>query len=135
MQIKKLSLLSERFQRNAYDEVYFWKSYRLLLAILTQINSIVIVISREFSKSLETKIKNVSSFRNVTDRVISGKITGRCSIFFFKKERILLLSFQKQPLDLFYEKGVLRNFAQFTGKDLCQSIFLNKMAGLRLQID
>ena len=29
------------------------------------------------------------------------------------------------------EKGVLRNFAKFTGKHLCHSIFLNKVAGLR----
>ena len=28
-------------------------------------------------------------------------------------------------------KGVLRNFAKFTGKYLCQSLFLNKVAGLR----
>ena len=28
-------------------------------------------------------------------------------------------------------KGVLRNFAKFTGKHLCQSLFFNKAAGLR----
>ena len=28
-------------------------------------------------------------------------------------------------------KGVLRNFAKFTGKHLCQSLFFNKVAGLR----
>ena len=28
-------------------------------------------------------------------------------------------------------KGVLRNFAKFTGKRLCQSLFVNKVAGLR----
>ena len=28
-------------------------------------------------------------------------------------------------------KGVLRNIAKFTGKHLCQSLFLNKVAGLR----
>ena len=28
-------------------------------------------------------------------------------------------------------KGVLRNFAKFTGKHMCQSLFLNKVAGLR----
>ena len=28
-------------------------------------------------------------------------------------------------------KGVLRNFAKFTGKQLCQSLFFNKVAGLR----
>ena len=31
--------------------------------------------------------------------------------------------------DVFYEKGVLRNFAKFTGKHLCQSLFFNKVAG------
>ena len=29
------------------------------------------------------------------------------------------------------KKGVLRNFAKFTGKHLCQSLFFNKAAGLR----
>ena len=29
------------------------------------------------------------------------------------------------------KKGVLRNFAKFTGKHLCQSLFLNKVEGLR----
>ena len=30
----------------------------------------------------------------------------------------------------FIIKGVLRNFAKFTGKHLCQSLFFNKVAGL-----
>ena len=32
------------------------------------------------------------------------------------------------------KKGVLRNFAKFTGKQLCQRLFLNKVAGLGLQL-
>ena len=32
------------------------------------------------------------------------------------------------------KKGLLRNFAKFTGKDLCQSLFLNKVAGLRVRV-
>ena len=34
-------------------------------------------------------------------------------------------------LEVFCKKGVLRNFAKFTGKHLCQSLFFNKVAGLR----
>ena len=30
------------------------------------------------------------------------------------------------------KKGYLRNFAKFTGKHLCQSLFFNKVAGPRL---
>ena len=29
-------------------------------------------------------------------------------------------------------KGVLQNFAKFKGKHLCESLFFNKIAGLRL---
>ena len=38
---------------------------------------------------------------------------------------------QKQPAEVFYEKSVLRYFSKFTGKYLCQSLFFNKVAGLR----
>ena len=37
---------------------------------------------------------------------------------------------QKQPPGCSVRKGVLRNFAKFTGKHLCQSLFSNKVAGL-----
>ena len=36
--------------------------------------------------------------------------------------------------EVFCKKGVLRNFAKVTGKHLCQSLFFNKVAGLRPQV-
>ena len=36
--------------------------------------------------------------------------------------------------EVFCEKGVVRNFAKFTGKHLCQAFFFNKVAGLRPQL-
>ena len=44
---------------------------------------------------------------------------------------IVTLCFQKQPPGVFYKKSVLKNFTKFTGKDLCQSLFFDKVAGLR----
>ena len=38
---------------------------------------------------------------------------------------------QKQGSGGVCKKGVLRNFAKFTGKHLCQRLFFNKVAGLR----
>ena len=38
---------------------------------------------------------------------------------------------QKQLPEVFYKKCVLRNFTKLTGKHLCQSLFFNKVAGLR----
>ena len=101
-QIKKLSLPSELFQKNNYDEVYFWKNYRLLPPTLTQINSIV-AISREFSKSFETK-KRLILMKCIRWNHFRKKYR-RLLCIFFKIERILRLSFQKQPPDVFYEKS------------------------------
>ena len=33
--------------------------------------------------------------------------------------------------EMLCKKGVLRNFTKFKGKHLCQSLFFNKVAGLR----
>ena len=34
-------------------------------------------------------------------------------------------------LEVFCKKGLLKNFAKFTGKHLCQNLFFNKVADLR----
>ena len=39
--------------------------------------------------------------------------------------------FRSSRPEVFCKKGVLRNFAKFIGKHLGQSLFLNKVAGLR----
>ena len=98
---KKAVSAFRTFLKNVYDEINFWKNYRLLLPTLTQINSIV-AISRKFSKRFET-IKNVSSWWNVPMESFQ-KSRRRLLCFVFKKEKILLLLFQKQPPYVFHEK-------------------------------
>ena len=39
--------------------------------------------------------------------------------------------FRSSRMGVFYTKGVFKNLANFTGKNLCPSLFLNKAAGLR----
>ena len=43
------------------------------------------------------------------------------------KAKYMKENVQKQPPEVFYKKGVLRNFVKFTGKHLCQSLFLKKL--------
>ena len=40
------------------------------------------------------------------------------------------IKIEKQPPEVFCKKGVSKNFTKFTGKQLCESLFLNKIAGL-----
>ena len=54
------------------------------------------------------------------------------SIYFSLRSFImkwLPFGIQKQPPEMFCKKGVLINFAKFTGKHLCQTLFFNKVAG------
>ena len=43
-----------------------------------------------------------------------------------KNEYFFSFHKQKQSPEVFFKKGVLRNFAKFTGKHLCQKLFFNK---------
>ena len=40
--------------------------------------------------------------------------------------KVKLRNFKSSRPDVFCEKGVLRNFAKFTGKHLCQRLFIKK---------
>ena len=51
--------------------------------------------------------------------------------FFLRKRRFSFLSCRSSRLEVFCKIGVLRNFVKFTGKHLCQSLFFNRLAGLR----
>ena len=54
--------------------------------------------------------------------------------FLFRKNKFLVEEhyiFRSSRPEVFWKKGVIRNFAKFTGKHLCQSSFLNKVADLR----
>ena len=42
-----------------------------------------------------------------------------------------MLEVPKQSSEVFCKKGVLKNFAKFTGKNQCESLFFNKVVGLK----
>ena len=42
-----------------------------------------------------------------------------------------LISFRSNGREVFGKKGVLKNFAKFTGKNTCARVFFNKVPGRR----
>ena len=50
-----------------------------------------------------------------------------CNLIYFKSK------YRSSHPKVFCEKGVLRNSAKFAGQHLCQSLFFNKVTGLRPQ--
>ena len=60
---------------------------------------------------------------------LSLKDFWKCVTMTLKNLEIAIIRSSHQRCSV--RKGVLRNFAKFTGKHLCQSLFFNKVAGLR----
>ena len=69
-------------------------------------------------------------WRTLTCRIFANGCLSH-STFFHKMAVIHESCNQKQPPEVFYKKIVLKKFAKFTVKYLYQSLFFNKVAGLR----
>ena len=63
--------------------------------------------------------------------IFTEKLHRRCSLWFYAPAFWRLFKrfiFRSICLEVFCEKGVLKNVAKFTGKHLCQSLYFNKVA-------
>ena len=78
--------------------------------------------------TLPIRSKHISYLRDFCRKKIS-EISGIFSKIFLS---LLNLKIRRSSRpEVFCKKAVLRNFAKFTGKHLCQSLFLNKVLGHR----
>ena len=108
----------------------------------------VLLIKKEWELSIHISSPRVGGSENITSYSIlstwsdlsCGRFVSLCnSLVLFSKistgadDRVQLP--QHWPLDpfleIFYKKGVLKNFANFTRKHLCHNPLFNKVAGLR----
>ena len=80
-----------------------------------------IFTSRYFFDEWEKYSKKQISIRVNVKKIKSSK----------KKKNVIWTCFRSSRPEMFCKKGVLRNFVKFTGKHLCQSLFFNKVVGLR----
>ena len=54
-----------------------------------------------------------------------------CFLFSSLCRSLCRIKIRNSPPEVFCKKGVLRNFAKFTGKHLCESLLFNKVVSLR----
>ena len=69
---------------------------------------------------------NIYNFLFRDTCINGGTCIKQVEICFFYFHTFFRSSYQR----CFVKKGVLRKFAKFTGKHLCQKVFFNKVAGL-----
>ena len=95
-------------------------------------------ILQRFSSFSSFKTHWVKKYLNYRELVYK---TNSANLYFYKKMFLpfylwfifatgICIRRSSRP-EVFCVKGLLRNFTEFTGKHLCQSLFFNKVAGLR----
>ena len=125
---------------NSEKAIYFLS---LMYCSINQLKSHMLFTCKSFMFSNFTWKKNFSSRKGwgisapsfLYGPVVCNKsdlMMNLDSIEYLKHPINLQDTVQKQPPELFYKKDALRNYSKFTGKHLCQSLFLNKVVGLRL---
>ena len=72
----------------------------------------------------------ITSFRRAF-RIIPIFFSLSCWEVWRKLEGIVCRCSRSSRPKVFCKKGIVRNFGKFTGKHLCQNVFLNKVADLR----
>ena len=82
------------------------------------------------SSSMSMIIKSLIFFVNKKVCSWRFRVTNAYSKFLSKTCSVCSIFRSIRP-NVFCQTGVLRNFAKFTGKHLCQSLYFNKVAGLR----
>ena len=90
----------------------------------------------KWSNTLKQFVGNLpTNLLSVFDRFVGLALKGLKSIRKIKTKKLQKQSprvyCRSSHPELFCKKGVIRNFAKFTGKHLCQSLFFNKVSGLR----
>ena len=89
-------------------------------------------IWKHFFKNVHQKWKYYREEKQDFERFfifLNTKTSGRSNEIELSEEFMVMWK-EEQPSEVFRKKGVLRNFAKFRGKHLCQSLFFNKAAGL-----
>ena len=56
---------------------------------------------------------------------------NKCGAKYYTQVMLGLPNQKSCRQEMFCKRGVLKNFAKFTGKYLCQELFFNRVAGLR----
>ena len=80
-------------------------------------------------RKIHVKMKSFAPpFSTIERNKTYSRLSCRCITYSIRMGYLDWCKWQKQPLEIFCEKSVLKNFSKFTGKHLCQqSLFLIKL--------
>ena len=120
--------------KKVYFWVFDWSTFYFRLVPLT-VFDIHYILRKGFLESYGNFIPFLGKMKTATSNFTNNKRLSHRQ-FFWKFHILHLAAYknilshsypQKQPLEVLYRTGALKNFANFTGKHLCWSLFLIKL--------
>ena len=121
--------LSQKHSRLLVKQVKLDFLYQL--SVLNFIRECIPISLNAFTKFMPN---NTQSYQEISFQVVLipiGELIRNSVLCYQRFHSKQLLKFRSSHRRCSLDKGVLKHFAKFTGKHLCQSLFLNKVAGLR----
>ena len=109
-------------RKDPFIYLFFFKKFWLMFLISPWYRGALIlkkVYIHFWQKFLLTQTLGKGQRRAQIQPLIYLNLLIWCLLFFARS--------RSSRLEVFYKKGVLRNFAKFTGKHLCQCLFFNKV--------
>ena len=133
------NVVATSWQRRKLTSAQLW--FSTVLQRCDNINNDVVTLSQRRCVSWEYIKKGIAScnWANPTPPPRCFKLLTSSSLLKHDKmiccNQLILDSYrQKQLPEVFYKKGVLKNFSTFIGKHRCQSLFFKKLQAWDLQL-
>ena len=111
-----------------YSE-FFWSAFSRIRTEYREISSIS-PYSVQMRENTDRKNPEYGHFSRSDRCSITLCLICFINLITSQKQRGLSILFRRSHRRRSVRKGVLRNFAKFTGKRLCQSLFFNTVAGI-----
>ena len=103
-----------------------------LLILLKSFTKMVFFLMKFLRGFRETQSNHIQETVILCEKLLNSRISGEQQLNPFYVTYLFLYPKETENLwQMFFNIGVLRNFANFTGKHLCQSLFLIKLQAFR----
>ena len=121
-----------RANRSTTDVI--WSHYFIIAEVMLYQNMDVQITGLDMSSAFDMIERE--QLMQILELILKEDEIRMCRLLL--RETSTTLRFEKDRSsrpEVFCKKDVVRNFAKFTGKHLCQSLFFNKVAGLSLSLN
>ena len=121
-------------QRFVVPKRHSWNIFEQVVTVVYQISLETNCVEVSFSVKLHDSGSATFLRKQLTalDMVLNTSLSHKLSTYYYNTDVFKDPNdYRRSRLEVFCKKRVLKYFAKFAGKHLCQSLFFNKVVGLQ----